>query len=109
MLAWFIWLPFLWADGGYTGTKFSKWVNTRRPKLKLGVFKRSDARLGFKVRLRRLVIEHTFGRLLHHHRLVLNYETTLASAKVLLDLAMICIQLRRLTCLSMIMNFKTDS
>lgn len=96
VLAWFTWLRLLWADGGYTGSEFASWVKARRPKLKVEVVKRSDDVRGFKVLPRRWVVERTFGWLLHHRRLVRDYETTITSAEALIYIAMIRIQLRRL-------------
>ncbi len=95
-LKWFTWLRLLWVDGGYTGAAFANWVNARRPKLTVEVVKRSDDVRGFKVRPRRWVVERTFGWLLHHRRLVRDYETTIASAEAFIYIAMIRIQLRRL-------------
>jgi len=48
------------------------------------------------VRLRRWVVERTFGWLMHQRRLVRDYETTEASAAAWIYIAMIRIQLRRL-------------
>lgn len=96
VLGWFTWLRLLWADGGYTGSEFARWVKARRPKLKVEVVKRSDDTRGFKVLPRRWVVERTFGWLLHHRRLVRDYETTITSAEALIYIAMIRIQLRRL-------------
>jgi transposase len=95
-LAWFAWLRLLWVDGGYTGPEFANWVKSRRSKLKVEVVKRSDDVRGFKVRPRRWVVERTFGWLLHHRRLVRDYETTITSAEAFVYIAMIRRQLRRL-------------
>ncbi|MBU6411554.1 MAG: IS5 family transposase [Verrucomicrobiota bacterium] len=81
VLAWFTWLRRLWVDGGYTGAEFASWVKTHRPKLNVEVVKRSDDVRGFKVLPRRWVVERTFGWLLHHRRLVRDYETTITSAE----------------------------
>jgi transposase len=51
---------------------------------------------GFKVLPYRWVVERTFGWLLHHRRLVRDYEKTITSAEALVYIAMIRIQLRRL-------------
>ena len=96
VLTWLIWLRLLWVDGGYTGSAFADWVKARRRKLTVQVVKRSDAVRGFKVLPRRWVIERTFGWLLHHRRLVRDYEQTLSSAEAFVYIAMIRIQLRRL-------------
>lgn len=96
VLAWLIWLRLLWVDGGYAGSAFANWVKARRRKLAVQVVKRSDDVRGFKVLPRRWVVERTFGWLLHHRRLVRDYEQTIASAEALVYIAMIRIQLRRL-------------
>ena len=96
VLGWFTWLRRLWVDGGYTGADFANWVKTLRPKLAVAVVKRSDDVRGFKVLPRRWVVERTFGWLLHHRRLVRDYETTITSAEAWIYIAMIRIQLRRL-------------
>ena len=96
VLAWFTWLRLLWADGGYTGAELANWVKARRPKLKVEVVKRSDTVRGFKVLPRRWIVERTFGWLLHHRRLVRDYECTTTSAEAWVYIAMIRIQLRRL-------------
>ena len=96
VLGWFTWLRILWVDGGYTGETFANWVKSLRPKLAVEVVKRSDTAKGFKVLARRWVVERTFGWLMHHRRLVRDYETTTASAEAWIYIAMIRIQLRRL-------------
>lgn len=96
VLAWFIGLRLLWVDGGYTGAAFAGWVKARRPKMTVEVVKRSDDTHGFKVLPRRWVVERTFGWLMHHRRLVRDYETTITSAEAFVYIAMIRIQLRRL-------------
>jgi transposase len=96
VLGWFTWLRILWADGGYTGEAFAKWVKQLRPKLDVAIVKRSDDVSGFSVLPRRWIVERTFGWLLHHRRLVRDYETTETSAEAWIYIAMIRIQLRRL-------------
>ena len=96
VLAWFTWLRLLWVDGGYTGPAFAAWVQALRPKLVVEVVKRSDDTTGFKMLPRRWVVERTFGWLMHHRRLVRDYENTETSAEAFIFIAMIRIQLRRL-------------
>ena len=96
VLSWFTWLRILWVDGGYTGEAFAQWVKELRPKLNVGVVKRSDTTAGFKVLPRRWVVERTFGWLMRQRRLVRDYETTETSAEAWIYIAMIRIQLRRL-------------
>jgi len=70
VLPWFAWLRILWADGGYTGDTFARWVRGLRPKLVVTVVKRSGHARGFTVLARRWVVERTFGWLMRHRRLV---------------------------------------
>jgi putative transposase len=97
VLGWYTWLRLLWVDGGYTGATFAQWVKKLRPKLAIEVVKRSDDTAGFKVLPRRWVVERTFGWLMHQRRLVRDYEMTPTSAEAWIYIAMIRIQLRRLT------------
>jgi putative transposase len=96
VLAWFTWLRLLWVDGGYAGDAFANWVRAHRRELAVEVVKRSDDVRGFKVLPHRWVVERTFGWLMHHRRLVRDYETTITSAEAVVYIAMIRIQLRRL-------------
>jgi transposase len=96
VLVWFAWLRMLWVDGGYSGEAFAQWVKGLRPKLAVEVVKRSDIARGFKILPHRWIVERTFGWLMHHRRLVRDYETTESSAEAWIYIAMIRIQLRRL-------------
>ena len=96
VLAWFTWLRRLWVEGGYTGPAFAAWVQALCPQLAVAVVKRSDDTTGFKVLPRRWVVERTFGWLMHHRRLVRDYENAATSAKAWIFIAMIRLQLRRL-------------
>lgn len=51
---------------------------------------------GFKVQKRRWVVERTFGWLTRWRRLNRNYEHTLASARAVVQVAMVGIMVRRL-------------
>lgn len=84
-------------DGGYTGEPFAQWVRAQWPKLEVEVVKRSAAATRFEVLPHRWIVERTFGWLMRHRRLVRDYEHTEASAEAWIHLAMIRIQLRRLT------------
>ena len=96
VLSWLTWLRLLWVDGGYTGAEFANLVKALRSKLAVQVVKRSDDVRGFKVLPHRWVVERTFGWLLHHRRLVRDYEHSISSAEALVHIAMIRIQPRRL-------------
>jgi transposase len=95
-LPWFAKLRKLWVDGGYTGQTFADWVKQLRPKLEVEVVKRSDSVQGFRVLPRRWVVERTFAWLMHHRRLVRDYERTEASAVAWIYIVMVRLQLRRL-------------
>jgi putative transposase len=58
--------------------------------------KRSDSAKGFKILPHRWIVERTFGWLMHHRRLVRDYEITESSAEAWVYIAQIRIQLRRL-------------
>ncbi len=92
----FAWLKRLWVDGGYSGPEFAQWVRDLRPKLEVEVVKRSDDIQGFTVLPHRWVVERTFGWLMHHRRLVRDYERTATSSEAWIFLVMIRLQLRRL-------------
>jgi transposase len=62
----------VWADGGYAG-RLVTWA-TGVLRLNITVVKRSDDARGFVVVPRRWVVEHTFGWLSRHRRLVRDYE-----------------------------------
>lgn len=96
VLGWFTWLRILWVDGGYAGEAFAQWVKELRPKLSVEVVKRSDSAKGFKILPHRWIVERTFGWLMHHRRLVRDYEITESSAEAWVYIAQIRIQLRRL-------------
>jgi len=86
----------MWVDGGYSGPAFAQCVKGLRPKIEVEVVKRSDDSTGFAVLPRRWVVERTFGWFMRHRRLVRDYETSQDSAKAVVYIAMIRIQLRRL-------------
>ena len=96
VLAWFLWLRVLWADGGYSGPDFANQVRQLRPKLRVEVVPRLEQGSGFKVLRRRWVVERTFGWLMKQRRLVRDYEATESSAEAMLYISMIRIMLRRL-------------
>ena len=96
VLNWFTKLQRLWVDGGYSGASFADWVKAQRSKVAVEVIKRTDDTSGFKVLPRRWVVERTFAWLMHHRRLVRDYEVTTDSAQAFIFIAMIRIQLRRL-------------
>lgn len=86
----------LWVDGGFSGEKFAAWVREQKPSLDVEVISRIDRDSGFKVLPKRWVVERTFGWLMHHRRLVRDYEKTDLSAASWIYLTMIGLMLRRL-------------
>ena len=87
----------LWVDGGYTGEEFARELAQHRPKAVVEVVKRSQTAKGFEVLPRRWVVERTFGWLMHQRRLVRDYEESESSAEAFIYIAMIRVQLRRLS------------
>lgn len=85
----------IWADGGFSGPDFAQWVAQQRENTVVEIIKRSDTANGFEVLPRRWVVERTFAWLLHHRRLVRDYEKTVASAKAFVLLAAIRIMLNQ--------------
>ncbi len=75
--------------GGYAGAAFADRVKPPRPKLEVEVVKRSDDVSGFKVLPHRWVVERTFGWLMHHRRLVRDYEARISSAEAWIHIALI--------------------
>ena len=87
-------LKLIWADGGYAG-KLVEWVAAVLQRT-LSIVKRPRTSQGFQVLQWRWIVERTFGWLMHHRRLVRDYETSETSAKAWIFIAMVRIQLRRL-------------
>ncbi|ABW26677.1 IS5 family transposase [Acaryochloris marina] len=86
----------IWADAGYQGQAFMKWVMDRFQYV-LEVIKRSDNLAGFQVIPKRWIVERTFGWLLWSRRLNKDYEVLTRTAEALVYVAMIRLMVRRLT------------
>ena len=86
----------LWVDGGFSGEDFADHVKSLRKGMDVEVVKRSATAKGFKVLLRRWVVERTFGWFMQCRRLVRDYERTVLSATGWIHMAMIRIMLRKL-------------
>lgn len=89
------WLRYVFADGGYAGSKL------RAALQKIGTFtleiiKRSDSTKGFEVLPRRWVVERTFAWLGRCRRLAKDFERTIASAEAWVFIANIRLLTRRL-------------
>ena len=89
-------LALIWADGAYGG-KLIEWVKTVCSWV-LEIVKRTDDVKGFKVLLRRWVVDRTFGWLNRYRRLAKDYERTSSSSETMVQIAMICVMLTRLAC-----------
>jgi transposase len=85
----FGWLKLIWADGGYLG-KLVREVEEipRHRRVKLEIVKRSDDIKGFKVLLKRWIVERTFGWLIQSWRLVRDYEVKIEHAEAMIYLSM---------------------
>lgn len=77
----------LWADGGFSGQEFADWVKETGHGTDMEIVRRCDSARGFKVLPKRWVVERTFGWLMHHRRLVRDYEKTVESAEAFVFLA----------------------
>jgi len=85
-----------WADGGYNGKDFKRWVMDRFGWI-WEVILRSDNLSGFRVVPKRWVVERTFGWLLWSRRLNKDYEVLPRTAEAFVYVAMIRIMLQRLS------------
>ena len=84
------------ADGGYQGQPTAEAVQAEADML-LEIVKRPDAVKGFKLLLKRWIVERTFGWLGRCRRLGKDYECLTRSHAAFVILAMIRLMLRRLT------------
>jgi putative transposase len=87
----------VWADAGFGGPDFARWVAAQRPNLALEIIHRLQGEPGFRVLPKRWVVERTFAWLTQHRRLVRDYEASPHAAKAWIFLAMIRIMLKRLS------------
>ena len=85
----------IWADGGFSGDTFLRWVmDTCRWSVQ--VVLRPQQTKGFQVLKKRWVVERTLGWLMHCRRLVRDYEQLPETSETFIYLAMIRIMVRRL-------------
>ncbi|HEY9879167.1 MAG TPA: IS5 family transposase [Leptolyngbyaceae cyanobacterium] len=84
-----------WADGGFSGQDFLRWVMDSF-RLILQVVLRPDAAKGFVLLPRRWAVERTYGWLHWCRRLNVDYERLPASSESFIYIAMIRLMLRRL-------------
>ncbi|MFC9362878.1 IS5 family transposase [Rhodococcus sp. NPDC057014] len=87
-------ISLVWADGGYAG-RLIDWSKQIVP-LTVRVVKRTDDVKGFKVLLRRWVVERTFAWICKHRRCVRDYETRPDHHEAMVYIAMIATMSRRL-------------
>lgn len=85
----------IWADGGFSGPEFAAWVRQMSPLSEIEIVKRPSVAKGFHVLPKRWVVERTFAWLLHHRRLIRDYEKTLASAKAFVFAASVRLMLNQ--------------
>jgi transposase len=83
-----------WADNGYRTKAID---HGARLGIDVEVVHRDPGQKGCKVIPRRWVVERTFGWLMHHRRLVRDYETHPHRSEAMIRLAMIDLMSRRLT------------
>ena len=85
----------IFADGGFSGSAFANWVGGIGRGCKVEIIKRSDTAKGFHILPKRWVVERTFAWLMHHRRLVRDYERSVGSAKAFVWVAAVRIMLNQ--------------
>ncbi len=88
-------LYLVWADGGYGGEPFLRWVMDTLGWI-LQVVLRPEAAKGFVLLKKRWVVERTFGWLNWSRRLSKDYERLPASSEAMVYISMIRLMVRRL-------------
>jgi transposase len=88
-------LTIIWADGGFKGEDFMRWVMDVCAWI-VQVVLRPEQTKGFVLLKKRWVVERTFGWLMGCRRLARDYELLPESSEALIYLAMIRIMVRRL-------------
>ncbi|MCA1835890.1 MAG: IS5 family transposase, partial [Actinobacteria bacterium] len=87
-------LKLIWADAGYDGKPLTGWIHAVAA-ITLEIIKRTELHV-FKIVPRRWVVEHSFGWLLRHRRLVRDYERRPDHHEALVYWATVMIMTRRL-------------
>jgi transposase len=87
-------LQVMWADSGYDGAPFTRWVKTVAA-ITVEVVKRTSPH-SFQVVRRRWVVERTFGWLMRYRRLVRDYERRTSHHEAMVYWATIFIMTKRL-------------
>ena len=88
-------LDTVWADGGYSGQPFMRWVMDSFRWI-VWVVLRPEQTKGFVLLKKRWVVERTFGWFNWYRRLSKDYERQPASAEAMIYIAMIRLMVRRL-------------
>ena len=94
----------IWADGGFSGDNFLRWVMDTCQWV-VQVVLRPQQTKGFQVLKKRWVVERTFGWLMHCRRLARDYEHLPETSETFIYLAMIRIMVRRLASNLTVWNF----
>jgi len=85
----------IWADQAYQGQELADWCRATGD-WELEVVKRPPGVRGWSQQPRRWNVERTFAWLLHHRRLVVDYERKVQTSETLIEVAMIRLLLARL-------------
>ena len=85
----------IWADGGFDGEPFMRWV-VDVCRWIVQVVLRPEQTKGFVLLKKRWVVERTFGWLMQSRRLVRDYEVLPETSETLIYIAMIRLMVRRL-------------
>jgi putative transposase len=85
----------IWADGAYAGGKLAGWLEEHGG-WELEIIERDREAKGFEVLPRRWIVERTFSWLIRNRRLSKDYERLVQTSETFIEVAMICVILRRL-------------
>ncbi|MGI9435968.1 MAG: IS5 family transposase, partial [Geminicoccaceae bacterium] len=89
------WLRYVFADGGYAGSKLEDAL-AKAGRWTLDIVKRSDTAKGFELLPRRWFVERTLAWLNRNRRLAKDFDATIESAKAWLMIASVKLMARRL-------------
>lgn len=89
-------LELVWADGGFAGVDFARWVESHFGCI-VEIVKRPGSAKGFVLLPRRWVVERTFGWLGYFRRLSKDYERKASSSVAFIYTAIIRLMLQRLS------------
>ena len=86
-------LRLIWADAGYSGPEFTRWVEVQHG-VRVEIVSKIAAK-GFEVLARRWVVERTFGWWNRWRRLSKDYEQNPRSSEAWIHIVMLAILLNR--------------